>query len=236
MSARTCSAGASASDRAPGAGSSAGRRDRVEPEAAHGPVAHGRGQQPPPGEAMGQHPFRAERLRPPGDDVARAAHGESRERRQRPLGVLEPRDPAPLLPAHAVPAPQPQHGGELEQAAHVDEVVHAPHPDPLARIAAHRGDALAQRGHQVGAVVAERGRPVLDVVVERAVDVPDRPGRARDHAEPVVVEVRELPGRERQRVVEQVAREQRGGPGDGVRDEQGAEIVVVVAAPSPVGL
>ena len=96
----------------------------------------------------------------------------------------------------------------MQQAAGVDEVVHAPQADPLARALLERVPALAQSRPPRRGGVPERGVRVLDIAVERAVDVADLAERQRGHGEPVVVEVRELGRRQRQGVVEQRAREQ----------------------------
>ena len=74
---------------------------------------------------------------------------------------------------------------------------------------------------------------MLDVVVQRALDEGDLAPGQRHQRHPVVVEVRELRRRERERVLEQVTTEQRGCPGDGVGDQQREEVGVVVGAPVP---
>ena len=211
-----------------------GRRDGVQAPAALRFVARREGERAAPRERVEQHPLRPERLGTAPRQIARAARREPGDRRRRALGARERGERAALGGRHPVAAAQLEHGGELQQPAGVDEVVHAPQPDPLARVAAHRGGPLPQPGHPVRRLVPERRAAVLDVVVERPVDEPDLAGGERAEGEPVVVEVRELGRREGQRVVEQVAREQRRGPGHRVRHEQGEQIGVVVAAPAPV--
>ena len=82
----------------------------------------------------------------------------------------------------------------------------------------------------------ERRLAVLHVVVQRPVDVGDLAERQRHQRQPVVVEVRELRRRERQRVDQQLTPQQRGGAGDGVRHQQRQQVGVVVAPAVPPGV
>jgi hypothetical protein len=106
----------------------------------------------------------------------------------------------------------------------------------LARVLAQLGGAVAQRGHAVGGRMAEHRASVLDVVVERTVDVRDVAQRRGAQRDPVIVEVSELAGWERQRIAEQRARKERGGAGHAVRDKQRQEAVVIRVAEAPIGL
>ena len=120
---------------------------------------------------------------------------------------------------------------ELDQAAAVDEVVQPPAPHPLARVLAQPAEPVAQRR-------ASGWRPRGRAPRRRAARSRRaggrrrrcRPATAAVSADPVVVEVRELTRREGQRVVEQLAREQRGGAGHRVGHEQRGAGPVVVAA------
>ncbi len=135
----------------------------------------------------------------------------------------------------AVAAAHPQHRRELDQPADVDEVVHPPQPDPLARAAPQRRrPGRAAPVIRLAFACPSVGCAVLDVVVERAVDEADVAARERRERDPVVVEVRELRRRERQRVVEQRAREQRRGARDRVGHQQRQQVRVVVARACPV--
>ncbi len=65
---------------------------------------------------------------------------------------------------------------------------------------------------------------MLHVVVQGTVDELDLAERERNQPDPVVVEVRELRGRERQHRVQQLAPKQRGRAGDRVCDQQREEV------------
>ena len=145
-----------------------GRRQRVEAREAGRRVARARRQQPPPREAVGEHPLGAERVAAPAQQLLRAAPGQPRQRGERAVGALEALERPALARRHPRPQPQPQDRRELQQPADVDVVVHAPQPDPLARVAAHRLQPLAHPRHAVGGGVPERRAAVLDVVVQAA--------------------------------------------------------------------
>ena len=211
------------------------RRHRVQAQAPPGPrAAPGRQRhQPAPQEREEDaRPRRPASAAVPVSSRA-AARGEPAERRGRRVRRRERAQRAPLGGGHPVAAAHLEHGRELAQAAVVHEEVHPPAPHPLARVLAELGHPVAHRGPAVRGGVAEHGGVVLGVVVEGAVhelDLAERQGGERD---PVVVEVRELRGREGQRVVEQVAPHQRRRAGHRVRHQQRGDVVVVVAAAAP---
>ena len=209
-------------------------RDGVEPHQLLRHVARVRVDQVPPAERVQEQPLAAERLAPLAEQLARAQRREPGERHPRAVGAVEPLQRAPGARPQPVAAAELEHRRELHQPAGVAEVVHAPHPGALARVAEQVRDPLDHARHPVGALVADERLAVLHVVVERPVDVLDPARGERADRQPVVVEVRELVGRERQRVVEQRPREERRGAGHRVRDQQRVHVVVVVRAPRPV--
>ncbi len=77
---------------------------------------------------------------------------------------------------------------------------------------------------------------MLGVVVERPVEVGELAAGQRHGGEPVVVEGRPDRRREGQRPLQQLAPEERGGAGHGVRQQQPGEVGVVVAPSLPEGL
>ena len=209
------------------------RRHGVEAQAALRPVACRGRQQAPPDEREREHPLGAERLRPRPREVAQPAHGEGDGRGAEPSARRNRSSVRRRARGIRVPAAHVEHRRELHQPADVDEVVHPPHPDPLAG-AAPRAEPLAQPRRRRGVGVPERRVAVLDVVVERPVDVADVAERPRGQREPVIVEVGELRRGEGERVVEQRAREQRGGAGHGVGGQQRQQARVVVGPVLPV--
>src|SRR3954471_18499998 len=72
-----------------GPGVEGGRRQRVEAGETGRRVARRRGQQAPPGEAVGEHPLGAERVAAPPQQLLRAPPGQRRQRGERAVGALE---------------------------------------------------------------------------------------------------------------------------------------------------
>ena len=196
-------------------------------------AAGGRANRAPPGEAEEEPELRAEGLGP-AEELARRACRQPAEREQRAVSAHETRQRAALLRLHPSPAAQLQDRCELEQPARVHEVGEPPQPDAVAQRPAPAAEPVAELRHPVRGGVSEHRLTVLDVVVERERDKRHVAERESGEAEPVVVEVVELPGRERKRVGEQLAPEQGGRARDRVRHQHGCDVVVVVAAFLPV--
>ena len=213
------------------------RRHRVQPQPSRGPgAAPGRQrQQPPPQEREEQAHLGAQRARR-AHELPHAAQPQARERRQRGVGAREALQRAALGARHPVAAAHLEHGRELLQPAVVHVEVHPPPPHPLTRVVAQLRHPLTHLGAAIGRGVPQHGRAVLGVVVQRAVHELDLPECERRERDPVVVEVGELGGRERQRVLEHLAPQQGGGAGDRVRHQQGLDVVVVGAPQRPVGV
>jgi len=74
---------------------------------------------------------------------------------------------------------------------------------------------------------------VLDVVVERSFHVRDIAQGKCHQADPVIVKVRELRRRKRERVLQQSAREQGRGSGHRIRAQERKKIGMVIAAAVP---
>ena len=191
--------------------------------------------EPAPREREEERHLRAQRLGLAHELAARAP-SQVAERNGRALRAREAVERATPGGAHERPAAHLQDCRELNEPAAVDEVVQPPAPDAVARILTELDEPVPERRHAIGGRMSEDRIPVLHVVVERAVHERDLPQRCRRQRDPVVVKMRELPGRERKRVVEQLAGKEGGRSGDRVGDEQREQAVVVGLAPAPVGL
>src|SRR5262249_42263091 len=148
----------------------------------------------------------------------RGAAQEPGERQRRALGPDESPQHPRRSPRDPGTAPQQQNLREQAEPAVGEEVGRPPageEPAPLAPPGAGWGgpEPAGERVPDIRRRGAERGPLVLDVVVEGTIDVGDGAGGERDEPHPLIVVLGAGGRGERQREIEELPPEQRGGAG-----------------------